>query len=42
MDRVVKDEVRELPQAESHRAMWPVVKTLDFTVSGWEPLKVCE
>lgn len=42
MDRVVKDEGREATGAESHGAMWPVVKSLGFTVSGWKPLEVYE
>lgn len=38
VDRVVKDEGREAAGG----AMWPVVKSLGFTVSGWKPLEVCE
>lgn len=37
-----RGEVRELAGAELSSTVKPVVKTLDFTVSGWEPLEVCE
>ena len=37
--RVVGSEVRGLSGAESCRAIYPVVKTLDFTVCAWKTIE---